>query len=88
MSRKSGFSNKLPLERPCVLRQLPHHAEPLGGIRGTQVGFPPLLFETSHFDAEIPYIHKGFIAYPAFRFTWFLLTEMSDDRVYAPCFFS
>jgi hypothetical protein len=47
----------------------------------SQINFLPLLVETAHMDAEIPYIHTGLIAYPTFRFTLFFSTWTPVDDV-------
>jgi hypothetical protein len=61
----------------------PHHAEPLSGIRGPKVVFLPLFVETAHFNIQIPFIHKGLIPYPAFRFILFF----RDKRISPWTFF-
>jgi hypothetical protein len=50
MSRKSGFSNGLPLEGPGVDGKLPHHPQALRWCGLLQVGPPSLIGQFAQVD--------------------------------------
>jgi hypothetical protein len=57
MSRKSGFSNRLSLERPGVTREVPHHREPLGCSRSVEIRVA-VTCEPTDADGDVPSLHE------------------------------